>query len=69
MTMTWFLVVLFLMADGSLGMKEGWGPLEQTSYEACVEGVDTLVDYLNTLDIAAIVSCIEATELQQGESI
>ncbi len=69
MTMTWFLVVLFQMADGSLEMKEGWGPHEQTSYEECVEGVDTLVDYLSLIGAPAIVSCIEATELQQGESI
>ncbi len=55
--MTWFLVILFLMADGSLGMKEGWYPLEQPNLEVCGESVERVISYLSSVDAVAIAFC------------
>ncbi len=55
--MTWFLVVLFAVAGGGMEVREGWYPLEQPSYEVCVESVDRVIAYLNSIDAAAVAYC------------
>ena len=54
--MTWFLVVLFLGAEG-FEIREGWYPRPQPDLQTCVQRVEEVIAYLNTTGVAAVASC------------
>ena len=65
--MTWFLVILFLVAGGGVEIKEGWYPLKQPNYSVCVESVERVIAYLDSIDAAAVAYCRGTPT--QGESV
>ena len=57
--MTWFLVVVFLTINGGLETKEGWSPLQQPNLATCKQSLERVVAYLNSVEVAAVVSCVQ----------
>ena len=55
--MTWFLVILFLVAGGGVEVKEGWYPLKMSNYSVCVESVIRVIAYLDSIDANAVAYC------------
>ena len=55
--MTWFLVILFLVAGGGIEIRDGWYPLEQPNEYECSKSVERVIAYLDSADLAAVAYC------------
>ncbi len=66
--MTWFLIVLFLTINGGLETKEGWSPLQQPNLATCQQSLERVVAYLNSIEVAAVISCVQIVE-EEGERV
>ena len=55
--MTWFLVVLFLVAGGGVEIREGWYPLEQPNQYVCGKSVERVITYLDSIGATAVAYC------------
>ena len=67
MMTTYFVIVLFLTAEGVAA--GGWEPLPQDTLQQCEEKVDEVFDYLNEAVKGTLffVACVEVTET--GEKV